>query len=376
MKVKNIMFSGFAAAILMGVGAANAVVTNDTYNLANKGYVDAKVGQVDAKLAGYATTGQLEGYQQKLSGDNAGDNIAISEVDGVVKIGASNVVKTTDIWDKAASTAAGALDDDPTNYLNAATQIDDKVPTVAAARQIAGAVLTKVDSVSGNIDKLEQIVGGTDENGQKSGLVKAVADNTSAIQTLNGDVNTEGSVAKSIADALDEKNYLTAVPEEYVTSEELAAEKYTTMDAVTAKGYVTAQGAKDAVATEGYLKSGDLTEYAKTAELNAASVGQAGSFIATISETNGIVSASATEFAGEVTANGAIAPTAKAVNDFVTGKGYAVASEVNAELAKKLQLTEGLTAGTYLVTVGETGAVTYTAISVATADDATAQPGA
>ena len=134
----------------------------------------------------------------------------------------------------------------------------------------------------------------------------------------------------------------------------------------------------DAAGTaEGLVNALNIEQYAKTANLKADSVGATGSFIATISETNGIVSASATEFAKEVTADGEVAPTAKAVNDFVTGKGYAVESEVNAELAKKLQLTEGLTAGTYLVTVGETGAVTYTAISVATAEDATkAQQGA
>ena len=52
MKVKNIMFSGFMAAILMGAtGAADAAI-----NVASKDYVDAKSGAVSQALETYKTT--------------------------------------------------------------------------------------------------------------------------------------------------------------------------------------------------------------------------------------------------------------------------------------------------------------------------------
>ena len=47
MKVKNLMFSGFAAAMFAGVmGSADAA----TYNLASKSYVDTEVAKRQAKL--------------------------------------------------------------------------------------------------------------------------------------------------------------------------------------------------------------------------------------------------------------------------------------------------------------------------------------
>lgn len=77
MKVKNIMFSGFAAAILMGAcGAADAA----TYNLASKGYVDKELSQKQSKLT-------------------AGDGISI--VDDVISADTSVVATKTDLADYA-----------------------------------------------------------------------------------------------------------------------------------------------------------------------------------------------------------------------------------------------------------------------------------
>ena len=77
MKVKNIMFSGFAAAILMGAcGAADAA----TYNLASKGYVDKELSQKQSKLT-------------------AGDGISI--VNDVISADTSVVATKTDLADYA-----------------------------------------------------------------------------------------------------------------------------------------------------------------------------------------------------------------------------------------------------------------------------------
>ncbi|MBR6685398.1 MAG: hypothetical protein IKL37_04000 [Alphaproteobacteria bacterium] len=348
MKVKNIMFSGFAAAILMGVGAANAAVIANPVTLADQGYVDTKVSQAEAAAKKH--------FDDKYDSESKLSVLLNAKEDAANKVSSDSNVDLSDMTPEEVNQFMAERSNENTKY-----------PTVAAAQQIAQVVLKSVSTTAADVSAmktkvttLENVVG-ADAN---SGLQKAVADNTSAIETLNGDVNTEGSVAKSIADALDEKSYTTLTE----------------------------------VAGQGYLKSGDLTEYAKTAELNAATVGETGKFIATISETNGIVSASATEFAGEVTADGAIAPTAKAVNDFVTGKGYAVATDVardyetkanaaatyetkanaaayaktvdvNAELANKLDSTALTANGTYMVTKTANG-IEYTAVTVATAEDA------
>ncbi len=67
MKVKNIAFSGFAAAILMGVcGAAQAA---DPIRLASQGYVTNQVGAVDAKVAT---------KQDKLTAENGSQSIIIN----------------------------------------------------------------------------------------------------------------------------------------------------------------------------------------------------------------------------------------------------------------------------------------------------------
>lgn len=58
----------------------------------------------------------------------------------------------------------------------------------------------------------------------------------------------------------------------------------------------------------------------KIEALDLSAVGASGSFISSVSQTNGQVAASATAFATSVTAAGVVAPTSKAVNDFVVSK--------------------------------------------------------
>ncbi|MBQ2845113.1 MAG: hypothetical protein IJE79_03805, partial [Alphaproteobacteria bacterium] len=76
MKVKNLMFSGFAAAMFAGViGGADAA----TYNLASKDYVDTKITDIDTAI---------EKKQDKLT---AGTGVTIDTVDGVTTIDTKNV---------------------------------------------------------------------------------------------------------------------------------------------------------------------------------------------------------------------------------------------------------------------------------------------
>ena len=190
MKVKNIMFSGFAAAILMGVGAANAVVANPV-TLADQAYVDGKINLV---------AGQKENAANKFTD------------------------ATKEAW-------------------KSATNKDVQFPTINVAEQIA---LDSVAQISADVADLTDI---------RAAANKATED----IAKLNGGVETPGSVANTIAAALTEKNYttmadveekgyLTAVPAEYVTSEELAAENYTTMADVEGKGYAVATTVNDELA--------------------------------------------------------------------------------------------------------------------------------
>ena len=155
MKVKNIMFSGFAAAVLAGVcGAAEAA----DYTLASQGYV----------------TKQLEGKQDKLE---AGEGIAI---DGK-KISASFTTEGGE------TVTMGAL-------VDSVASVEDKLAGLPEGQTVAEA-LSEKQATLGNAAVLETIT---------SDDVASIGTTASAVQSLSGTVgeitNAQGETSTVAAE--------------------------------------------------------------------------------------------------------------------------------------------------------------------------------
>ena len=177
MKVKNIAFSGFMAAILMGAVATPA----DAVTVASREYVDAREGAI-LKTVGdtYLTT-------------EVAENTYVKEGD------VTNAI-TNAVTDNAALSGALGGKEDKDNKVGAITkeQLDamtasdkaNKYASIEAAEDIAEISAAKINEVGGEVLELSN----------------QVSANTTAISTLNGDATTKGSVAKQIADSISELN--------------------------------------------------------------------------------------------------------------------------------------------------------------------------
>ena len=171
MKVKNLMFSGFMAAILTGVAcSADAAV------VASKEYVDAR------------ETSILDAVDQtyQKSEDALTQTDVRNEITAVVGTEEEGLIK-----DVADNTAAIA-------------DLSDDVSKNTAAIETLNGDANKPGSVQNQIKVLSDLLGGT--SGDVSTLTTQVAANTTAIETLNGDGT--GSVANKISTALE--NYSTS----------------------------------------------------------------------------------------------------------------------------------------------------------------------
>lgn len=263
MKVKNLMFGGFAAAIFAGViGDANAA----TYNLASKGYVDTEVAKVEAEVAKKqdtltAGTGvtitkaddgtttidtkpiQVDGIDAPIETvvkdvvDVIGDTTDLGENETV--IGKLSDVENTigEIAEDTTVAAELAKKEDVVNKVQTATaeeieamKTEDKqtkYPSIAVAQTIANAAVTKVNEVAGDLGELQTQVetntadingikeGAVMTSGITSGLVAKIGTNESAIadlqaadtalggrvDTLEGTVgDAESGLVKDVAD--------------------------------------------------------------------------------------------------------------------------------------------------------------------------------
>ena len=214
MKVKNIAFSGFAAAILTGVcGAAQA----EPLRLASQDYVDA----------------QVEVKQDKVTAANAGEGITISVDDqgNLNKIGvnfdvvASNQSVTDKIGDAITS------GDEFKDAVNAAIQgavadgvvgetIDEKIgATDAQGNDVT--LTTTAQTAYGAINELDAEVGTLDTQlNAEGGLVDDV-------EALDTQLNGEDGLASKV-DALETAGYITesAADERYadIATEQVAAD--------------------------------------------------------------------------------------------------------------------------------------------------------
>lgn len=98
-------------------------------------------------------------------------------------------------------------------------------------------ITSEATALTGRVSNLEGIVG-KDADGVKTGLVKSVADNAAAIDSnkqaivkLNGDVDTEGSVKKAVADAKTELIGAEETADTIKHAEKLAKEAATAVEA-------------------------------------------------------------------------------------------------------------------------------------------------
>ena len=205
--------------------------------LAGYGIIDAYTKtEIDGKLGGafhykgsYDTFAALiaavtepsvgDVYNIKTAGGTDDQGVAIKAGDNVVCKTAKTESDAAK-WDVLSGTV------DLSAYYNK-TEVDTKISD--AKTELQGSI----DGVSGRVDTLETIVGNGESGLAKdvatlksdmataksdistlkttvgnadSGLVKAVNDNTTAIETLNGAENVEGSVKKAVKDASDAIN--------------------------------------------------------------------------------------------------------------------------------------------------------------------------
>ena len=217
MKVKNIMFFGFAAAIL-SAGAANAASTaaydaltrttgaNDSKIVTSKQYVDASTNALKADINDIDIPDVSDLNSKKHTHADGTNTTAVTQ-DGVVTINVPGVSSV----DGAATTAiptVGAL----TSYVGTAT--NDMATQTWVGQQN---YLTQHQDISGKQDKIEDATAGdittTDANGQTQDSGKSFdtttlsnsADKvpvssvvTSAISTATNDMATQTWVSTQI----------------------------------------------------------------------------------------------------------------------------------------------------------------------------------
>lgn len=236
MKVKNIMFSGFMAAILSGV-ACSADAAG--FQVASKQYVDARENAIEtayeaADAAVVAAQAQVDAGQNteiEKKADKATTLAGYGITDAYTRAEAAATFETIANVDAKVKELADTLDGTGTDgsagivstvaeHGTKITNLESKVGNESVANQISAALGTYttekgIDGLSGKVTTLEGTVGDS-----TNGLVKDVADlqtaltetgstgsaikaNTDAITKLDGDVTVEGSVKKQIKDASD-----------------------------------------------------------------------------------------------------------------------------------------------------------------------------
>ncbi len=167
MKVKNIAFSGFAAAILMGVcGAAQAA---EPLKIASQAYVVKQVGM----------------KQDKLTAANAGDGIKLNMDDN------GNLTDIAVDWDKVAS------NDSVTEKIGDA---------ITEGEQFKEAVDDAIkDAVEGGVvgETIDSKIGAVDAEGNQVELTTDAKNTYGAINELQTEVNAAQGAAEAAQEAAD-----------------------------------------------------------------------------------------------------------------------------------------------------------------------------
>lgn len=207
MKVKNLMFSGFAAAMFAGViGGADAA----TYNLASKDYVDTKITDVDTAI---------EKKQDKLT---AGDGVTIDTVDGVTTIDTKNV--NIGGQDVSVADAITNVTNEITNITNALGEIPDnttvqeelgkKVDTTTYETFVA----EQAQRDKNQDDAIALIEGGEGGADGITDLVSRVSTAEGEIDTLQGDIVKKEDVDNKVVSADELANMQSDVKAQKYTS--------------------------------------------------------------------------------------------------------------------------------------------------------------
>ncbi|MBQ8473915.1 MAG: hypothetical protein IJ500_03580 [Alphaproteobacteria bacterium] len=374
MKVKNIMFSGFAAAVLAGAcGAADAA----TYTLASKDYVTNQLATKQNTL----TAGEgIDITDDTISADLS--TVTVEGADGT-QVPVSDAL--TDLTQSVAGVQESIGDlgtNDDGSAKTVADALEEKQDTLTADQQaavdsgITAEDVAEIESTASAVDSLAGTVGDAE-----SGLVKDVADLKTDITTkADAQALTEGlalkeDVANKIASA-------TAEQIEALSTEEKEA-KYPSVS--------VAQTIANAAVTKVNEVAGDLSTLQTQVGTNTADITQLKTDVAGKADTSDIPTDYVTDsefetYQGTVTtaldgkqatienlatiesgaAAGATAlqPNAN-ISELNNDSGYQTAQNVSDTIAAGHYLTStDLAAGTYLVSSDGQNNVSYTSVAV------------
>ena len=227
MKVKNVVFSGFMAAILMSAtGTASAAIS-----VASQGYVDAQVDAVEASVSNTYLT-KDDAADTYLTETQVTEQITsvITAEDGAVataQAAAEQAQSEVDALEGVVATKANAAD------VYSKTEADAKFEEQANATK---KLQESKDYTDEQIKTLTESLGGVGEDGESTGLTGTVAAQGVRITSLEDKVGTT-SVADQIAGAL-------TTAQGYADSAEANAKEYA--DGL-AKNYDAAGSADDAL---------------------------------------------------------------------------------------------------------------------------------
>ena len=161
----------------------------------------------DYKAADLALDGRLQNVENLLGGQGEGDALSFAEV--VEKVGDLEAKDAELVAEdqRLAGEIAKKVDQGAYNTKVAALEgEDERIEGIAQGAQDAvDAVEGRMDTAEGEIDALQAFMNGHSHAAMEAQIAEnkqGVADNKAAIEVLNGDATKEGSVAKSIADAL------------------------------------------------------------------------------------------------------------------------------------------------------------------------------
>lgn len=225
MKVKNIMFSGFAAAIFAGVcGAAEAAVT---YELTSKSYVDTELAKKQDNL----TAG---------TGIDITNNVVKSTLD------LTPFATTTDM--QAADQALqGKIDAEASARANADSTLDGKIADMDAAYKLADTGLqSQIDAVkelTGNEGVADQISAAVnaEKNAREQADAQIRTDFAAADSTLDGKITAEAT-ARANADAAMAEDIADLVAADTAIRGEFAEADTAVLNTIGAKNFVSANG--------------------------------------------------------------------------------------------------------------------------------------
>ena len=218
MKIRNIVFSGFMGAIL-------ATASNAAPTIASKNYVDSLVGARETVLQdqitqNLTTLGEHADVITQMDEDyQAADTAIRSEfaaADAATLVSANKYTDAEiDALEKSLSETGGNVGALTSRVTTNETNISNLTQTVSGNKEAAeqavkalteGAVTTNASNIAKNATAISDLTTTVTNNAAAAQQAvdnlanNAVATNTAAIATLNGD--GEGSVAKSIADAI------------------------------------------------------------------------------------------------------------------------------------------------------------------------------